>query len=105
MPRSHTGRVRRALTHRWWILGCLFAALLGRAAITLAAPPPPRPAITIGSKAFTENRLLAEIMAQLIETHTDLSVDRRLNLGGTAIVFAALRNADSVAADRLPWKR
>jgi len=47
--------------------------------------------IAIGSKNFTESRLLAEIMAQLIESRTDLEVDRRTNLGGTALVFAALR--------------
>jgi len=51
-------------------------------------------AITIGSKNFTENRLLAEIMAQLIEAHSDLSVDRRINLGGTTVVFSALRNGE-----------
>jgi osmoprotectant transport system permease protein len=48
--------------------------------------------ISIGSKNFTENRLLAEIMAQLIEAHTDLRVERKGNLGGTTVVFSALRD-------------
>jgi len=47
--------------------------------------------IVIGSKNFTENRLLAEIMATLIEARTDIEVERRINLGGTTVVFAALR--------------
>ena len=47
--------------------------------------------IVIGSKAFTENRILAEIMAQLIENNTALRVSRRANLGGTKVVFAALQ--------------
>lgn len=47
--------------------------------------------ITIGSKTFTESRLLAEIMAQAIENETDLSVERRLGLGGTMICFSALQ--------------
>lgn len=48
--------------------------------------------IVVGSKNFTENRLLAEIMAQLIEAHTDIKVERKTNLGGTIVVFTALRN-------------
>ena len=50
--------------------------------------------IVIGSKNFTENRLLGEIMAQLIEAHTDIQVERRVNLGGTTVVFSALRNGE-----------
>lgn len=51
----------------------------------------PRQSVTIGSKNFTESRLLAEIMAQAIENESDLTVERRLGLGGTMICFAALR--------------
>ncbi|MFG0318298.1 MAG: glycine betaine ABC transporter substrate-binding protein [Planctomycetota bacterium JB042] len=50
--------------------------------------------IAIGSKNFTENRLLAEIMAQLVEAETDLEVERRTNLGGTMVVFEALRQGE-----------
>lgn len=48
--------------------------------------------ITIASKTFTESRLLAEVMAQLIEARTDLKVERRMGLGGTMVVFEALEN-------------
>lgn len=48
--------------------------------------------IAIGSKLFTESRLLAEIMAQLVEARTDLEVDRRFGLGGTQICFGALKS-------------
>lgn len=53
-----------------------------------------RPAarVVVGSKAFTEGILLAEIMAQLVERETDLVVLRRTNLGGTQICFQALRS-------------
>ena len=50
--------------------------------------------ISIGSKADTESRLLAEIMAQLIETRTELKVERRFGLGGTIIAFQALRSGE-----------
>lgn len=50
--------------------------------------------VAIGSKNFTEQRVLGEIMAILIETRTQLAVDRRLNLGGTMICFNALQAGD-----------
>ena len=49
-----------------------------------SAPPLAEP-LVMGSKNFTENRLLGEILAQLIEAHTDIPVERRLNLGGTTL--------------------
>lgn len=50
--------------------------------------------VAVGSKAFTEQEILGEIMALLLESHTDLNVERRLNLGGTMICFEALRAGD-----------
>ena len=50
--------------------------------------------VAVGSKNFTEQLILAEIMAQMIETHTDLHVLRRLNLGGTMICHNALTRGD-----------
>lgn len=47
--------------------------------------------IVVGSKNFMENKLLAEIFAQLIEARTDLTVERRLGLAGTQVCFEALR--------------
>lgn len=46
--------------------------------------------VRIGSKNFTEQEILGELMAQLIERHTDLNVERRFGLGGTDICHSAL---------------
>jgi osmoprotectant transport system substrate-binding protein len=46
--------------------------------------------VVVGSKNFTEQIILAELLAQQIEAHTALPVDRRLNLGGTLICQQAL---------------
>src|SRR5687768_2844596 len=46
--------------------------------------------VIIGSKNFTEQVILGELLAQAIERETDLRVERRLNLGGTAIAHQAL---------------
>jgi osmoprotectant transport system permease protein len=46
--------------------------------------------IRIGSKNFTEQLILAEMMAQRIEESTGLRVERVFNLGGTMICHEAL---------------
>jgi osmoprotectant transport system permease protein len=47
--------------------------------------------ITIGSKNFTEQVILGEILAQTIENNTNLKVDRKFNLGGTFIAHEAVK--------------
>lgn len=47
--------------------------------------------IIIGSKNFSEQVILGELLSQTIERFTTLRVDRRLNLGGTFICEQALR--------------
>ncbi len=50
--------------------------------------------IRVGSKNFTEQIVLGELVAQAIEARTKLRVERRLNLGGTFICDRALRSGD-----------
>jgi osmoprotectant transport system permease protein len=47
--------------------------------------------IVIGSKNFTEQFILGELLAQQIESHTQIKVDRRFNLGGTFICHEAVK--------------
>jgi len=50
-----------------------------------------RPAhIVVGSKNFTEQILLGEILAQQIERRLGVPVERKLNLGGTLLAHEAL---------------
>jgi osmoprotectant transport system permease protein len=51
-------------------------------------------AIVVGSKNFTEQVILGELLAQAIERDTGLPVQRRLNLGGTLICDRALLGGD-----------
>src|SRR5262249_36965043 len=53
-----------------------------------------RGTIVVGSKNFTEQLVLGEILAQVSEHDTGLPVDRRLNLGGTIICDRALITGD-----------
>lgn len=48
--------------------------------------------ITIASKGYTEQKLLSNIVAELIEHKTDIVVDRKFGLGDTNICFGALKS-------------
>lgn len=65
------------------LLGGAFAGLIG-------CSPSRQSKVVVGSKNFTEQIILAELLAQQVEAHTMLHVDRRLNLGGTLICQQAL---------------
>ncbi len=66
------------------------AALSAAVACLCAAGFVSADTIRIGGKSFTEQFVMGEIAAQLIERHTDLNVVRRLGLGGTGVCHAAL---------------
>lgn len=50
--------------------------------------------IVIGSKDFSENVVMGEVFAQLIEANTELKVTRKLNMGGTFVCFEAIKGGD-----------
>jgi len=64
------------------IVACLTALLLA------GCSRPNR--IVVGSKNFTEQILLGEILAQQIERRLGVTVERKLNLGGTLLAHEAL---------------
>ena len=68
--------------------------LLGLAAWGWWADRPARsrgPSIVIGSKDGGEMLLLGHMLADLVEAHAGVTVDRRFNLGGTLVCYNALR--------------
>jgi len=69
----------------------LLAAAAGGLALATVRPgrAQDQPTVSIGSKDFTEQVLINEMLAQLVEG-AGYEVDRKLNLGGTAVVHEAL---------------
>src|SRR6266576_6923642 len=59
-------------------------------ALTLTACAPRETRIVVGSKNFTEQLILGEIIAQQIETQTHLAVERRFYLAGSYICHQAI---------------
>ena len=49
-----------------------------------------QPSVVVGSKNFTEQIILGEILAQQLERRTQLVVHRKFNLGGTLLTQEAL---------------
>jgi osmoprotectant transport system permease protein len=84
-PRRGSPLLRRSL---------ITLTLVGIAAGVWAHRAAPTPAILVGSKNFTEQVILGELLAQTIERQTGLIVERRLNLGGTLVCDEALRRGD-----------
>ncbi|MBS5887318.1 MAG: ABC transporter permease subunit [Negativicoccus succinicivorans] len=54
----------------------------------------PKADVVVGTKDFTENILMGHMMAEIIEDHTGLNVERRINLGGTNVAFEALKSKE-----------
>ena len=84
LTRRGSGRRRAAAA-----AGAATAAVIAAGVLLARASDPD--VIRIGSKNFTEQIILGEIVAQTVETRTPFRVERRLNLGGTFICDRALR--------------
>ncbi|NLB41839.1 MAG: ABC transporter permease subunit [Clostridiales bacterium] len=50
--------------------------------------------ITIGGKDYTEQYVVVHLLADIIEDRTDIKVDRKDNLGGTQVLFNAVKTGD-----------
>jgi osmoprotectant transport system substrate-binding protein len=68
---------------------CRFALTVMTLVLT-ACGPPRRDRIVVGSKNFTEQVVLGELVAQHIERRTGLAVDRRFYLAGSYICHQAI---------------
>src|SRR4029078_9286600 len=76
-----------AIQKRFSKILCLVCVIFTATAVSSCSSPD---RIVVGSKNFTEQVILGELLAQQIERKTNLQVDRKLNLGGTLICHQAL---------------
>jgi osmoprotectant transport system substrate-binding protein len=74
----------------FWSKSLLPIFILACACALLSCEGPRSDRIVIGSKNFTESLILGELMAQQIEQHTKLEVERRFYLAGTYICHQGL---------------
>lgn len=77
-----------------WMLGLVCLLLVAAGAFTAYSKANAKDKIVIGSKNFSEQLILGNMLADLIESKTDIQVERKLNLGGTQVAFSALKKGD-----------
>ncbi len=65
-------------------------AMLAALTLLTACAPSHSDRVVVGAKNFTESFVLGELIAQQIETHTHLKVERRFYLAGTYICQQAI---------------
>lgn len=81
---------RRRGTRGSAVLAVALAIMIGFAGTAIGtAAQDDLPTVTVGSKDFTEQIIVNEMLAQLLE-NAGYPVERKLNLGGTALVHQAL---------------
>lgn len=69
------------------VIACTILMSLG---FSVSCTPSHAGRVVVGSKNFTESFILGELIAQQIETHTNLKVERRFYLAGTYICQQAM---------------
>ncbi|MGA3324826.1 MAG: glycine betaine ABC transporter substrate-binding protein [Terriglobia bacterium] len=75
---------------RTWVLLTIALGFLPGALLFTACGPARQQTLVIGSKNFTEQVILGEMLAQHLEAKTGLHVERRFYLAGTYICHQAL---------------
>jgi glycine betaine/choline ABC-type transport system substrate-binding protein len=84
MDRKEIRGVTRAKFAPLFLITAVMALLLGGCGDR-------KPKLVVGSKNFTEQVVLGEIVAQHLENRLGRKVERKLNLGGTLITYQALQ--------------
>ena len=74
--------------------GSLLVALALGGALGATGCSETSPQLVVGSKNFSEQDILGEVIAQWIERTTDIPVKRRLHLGGTFVCHRAITNGE-----------
>ena len=74
--------------------GIPLLAMLVLSMFSAACRSPQKPHLVVSSKFFTEQVILAELLAQHIEARAGIPVERKTNLGGTLLVHKAMLSGD-----------
>jgi osmoprotectant transport system permease protein len=76
------------------IIGFASIIIVAGGAFTVYSKANAAEKIVIGSKNFSEQLILGNMLADLIEGKTDIEVERKMNLGGSQVAFSAIKNGD-----------
>lgn len=88
-PRNKTIRSKQTIIYLIASIGLV--VLIAISAIQTSEKPD---SIRIGSKNFTEQFILGELIAQMLEAHTEIPIERKFNLGSVVICHQAMLNGE-----------
>lgn len=95
LQKSPTVSIEKLKRQRFWHKGILavvsLSLLIMFAGTSIVGLSAAKKDIAIGTKDFTEQLILGNMAADMIEGNTDIKVDRKINLGGTQVCFSALK--------------
>lgn len=94
MSKKKSSKVKTGKKAKKWIIGLASVLIVTAGTITVYSTVKADDKIVIGSKNFSEQLILGNMLADLIENNTDIQVERKLNLGGTQVAFSALNKGD-----------
>lgn len=77
---------------KYKIIFFVFVSFISFAGENTASADENNKQLIIGSKIFTENILLAEMLSLLLEEKYNFKIVRKFNMGGTKLVFDSLKN-------------
>ena len=92
---AHKAKLLKSRTRKKWsvaVVAVLLVALFGNSAYTSFFKD--NNVIRIGSKQFTEQLILGNMLAEMIEDNTNLKVETHLGAGGTQVLFNAMRKGE-----------
>jgi len=95
--RTNPGKARKSnslLNSKKFKIGSMILALILIVSSIAFSFIKSKDTIVVGSKNFNEQLILGDMVASLIENKTKIKVERKLNLGGTNVVFAAMNSKD-----------
>ena len=92
LTRERIGKERRHKKITLALVGVLLCVLILAAFVPSVLGGKDR--IVVGSKPEVEGQLMGHIVADVIESHTDLKVERKLGLGATKIVYGAIKSGE-----------
>lgn len=98
---SYTSRLKKTnrasrsgKTAKKWLIGIACLLIVGAGGLSIYTKANAKDKIVIGSKNFSEQIILGNMLADVIEDKTDIKVERKLNLGGSQVAFSALNKGD-----------
>lgn len=87
-------RNRKKIPKKMKVIAAILVVAISGGLICKSVIDSKQDTIVVASKNFTEQNILGNMLADLIEEKTDLKVERKINLGGSSVAFEAAKKGE-----------